>query len=63
LPQAYLIFLSLVLHCRSSDLEVFVVKMMLTSYAAVAVVCDAVPDAVPNELELSELYKLHVIYK
>jgi hypothetical protein len=37
--------------------------MVLTSYvaAAVAVVCDAVPVAVlPNELGLSELYKLHV---
>jgi hypothetical protein len=38
--------------------------MMLTGYVAVAAVCDAVPDAVlPNELELSELYKLHVICK
>jgi hypothetical protein len=35
--------------------------MMLTGYVAVAVVYDVVPDAVwPNELELSELYKLHV---
>jgi hypothetical protein len=36
--------------------------MMLTGYVAVAVVCDAEPDAMlPNELELSELYKLHVM--
>jgi hypothetical protein len=48
----YLICLILVLHCRSSDLEVFVVEMVLTSYAAAAML--------PNELGLSELYKMHV---